>query len=165
MDAANLFDSKTTYRLIRLEYLVALGLSMYLFVEHIGAINWFVFAGLFLYIDLIGYIPGAIAFHRSKTKQISKVYYVLYNIMHSLVTQAAVALVWSLVFGPEWALLALPIHLCGDRALFGNFLKPFSVTFEPVVHPAFAQLQGKVESPASPSAPAPSAVAEQVLAG
>ncbi|CRK58240.1 putative integral membrane protein [Alloactinosynnema sp. L-07] len=165
MDAANLFDSKTTYRLIRLEYLAALALSMYLFVDHIGEINWFVFAGLFLYIDLIGYIPGAIAFHRSTTKQISKVYYVLYNTMHSLVTQAAVALVWSLAFGPEWALLALPIHLCGDRALFGNFLKPFSVTFEPVVHPAFAQLREKVESPASASAPAPSAVAEQVLTG
>ncbi|GLW89926.1 hypothetical protein [Actinokineospora globicatena] len=159
MDAANLFDSKTTYRLIRLEYLAALGLSLYLLVDNIGAINWWVFAGLFLYIDLIGYIPGAIAFHRSRTKQISKVFYVLYNSMHSLVTQAAVALLWTLEFGAEWTLLALPIHLCGDRALFGNFLKPFSVTFEPVTHPAFAQLKERVQTPTTPTAPAPSAVA------
>ena len=41
--------------------------------------------------------------------------------------------------GPEWALLMLPIHLCGDRAIFGNFLKPFSVPFEPTPVPAFQE--------------------------
>ena len=34
------------------------------------------------------------------------------------------------------ALLVLPIHLFGDRALFGNFAKSFTVSFEPVPHPA-----------------------------
>ena len=33
---------------------------------------------------------------------------------------------WVLVFGWEWALLAIPIHLFGDRSLFGNTLKPFA---------------------------------------
>ncbi len=47
---------------------------------------------------------------------------------------------WVLAFGWEWALLAIPIHLLGDRALFGNALKPFSVPFEPEAHPAFARL-------------------------
>lgn len=159
MDAANHFDSKTTYNLIRLEYLGALGVSFYFFFDNLGAINWVAFALLFLYIDLIGYIPGAIAFHRSETKRISKAYYVLYNTMHSLFTQGVVALLWILLIGPSWALLALPIHLCGDRALFGNFLKPFGVTFEPVEHPAFSRLRTEVVSPDTPDAPAPSAMA------
>lgn len=162
MDAANHFESKTTYSLIRLEYLGGLGVSFYLLFTNLGEINWWVFAALFLYIDLVGYIPGAIAFHRSRTKRIAKTYYVLYNTMHSLATQAAVALLWTVLFGPTWALLALPIHLCGDRALFGNFLKPFGVAFEPIVHPAFARLRAEVEAPTTPYAPAPSALAGQV---
>ena len=163
MDAVNHFESKTTYSLIRLEYLGALGVAFYFFFAHLGEINWWAFAFLFLYIDLIGYIPGAIAFHRSATKRISKTYYVLYNTMHSMFTQGVVTLLWGLVFGWEWALLALPIHLCGDRALFGNFLKPFGVTFEPVEHPAFTRLRSEVETPHTPDAPAPSAVPEKVL--
>jgi hypothetical protein len=164
MDAVNHFESRTTFRLIRLEYLVFLGISFYFFFAHLGDINWWAFAFLFLYIDLIGYIPGAIAFHRSTTKRISKTYYVLYNTMHSLVTQTGVALLWAAVFGWEWALLALPIHLFGDRALFGNFLKPFGVAFEPVVHPAFARMREEIESPGTSRAPEPSALAGQVLA-
>jgi hypothetical protein len=163
MDAVNHFESKTTYSLIRLEYLGALGVSFYLFFTHLGGINWWAFALLFVYIDAIGYIPGAIAFHRSATKRISKTYYVLYNTMHSMFTQGVVALLWGLLFGWGWALLALPIHLCGDRALFGNFLKPFGVTFEPVEHPAFTRLRAEVEAPDTPYAPAPSALPEQAL--
>jgi hypothetical protein len=163
MDAVNHFESKTTYSLIRLEYLGALGVAFYFFFAHLGEINWWAFAFLFVYIDVIGYIPGAIAFHRSATKRISKTYYVLYNTMHSMFTQGVVALLWGLLFGWEWALLALAIHLCGDRALFGNFLKPFGVTFEPVEHPAFARLRAEVEAPDTPYAPAPSALPEQAL--
>ena len=43
------------------------------------------------------------------------------------------------MIGPEWALLALPIHLMGDRSLFGNMLKPFGVSFEPKTHPVYAE--------------------------
>ncbi|WP_255953419.1 hypothetical protein [Streptomyces odontomachi] len=145
MDALNRFETKTTYRLIRLEYLFALVVSFYFLFKHLDDIRWWPFALLFVYIDLIGYIPGAIAFHRSETKRISKAYHVLYNTMHSMATQAVVALLWGLLFGSEWALLALPIHLCGDRALFGNFLKPFRVSFEPVAHPKFADLVSEIE--------------------
>jgi hypothetical protein len=138
MDSHNLFFTKTTYRFLRAEFGVALIVSIVLALIHLGQINWFVFAGMFLYIDLIGYIPGAIAY-RKQGGEISKVYYRLYNAMHSMLTAATVAGAWCLFVKPEWALLALPIHLCGDRAIFGNFLKPFGLSFEPVTHPAYQE--------------------------
>lgn len=157
MDAKNLFETPTTYRLHRAEYGLALVVSAVLFFTHLGEVSWPVFIGLFLYIDLIGYIPGAIAFHRSTTKQISKVYYVLYNSMHSLVTAGLVALVWIWAFGAEWALLALPLHLCGDRALFGNFLKSFRLPFEPVADPGYlcfrTEFEGGGDRPRPVAAP------------
>jgi predicted permease len=141
MDGQNRFDSRQTYLLIRLEYLVGLGISIVLAVIHIHEIRWIPFIALFAYIDLIGYIPGAIAYRRHPDGEINLVYYVLYNTMHSAVFNALVVGLWMWVFGPEWALLAIPIHLCGDRALFGNFLKPFCVPFEPRAIPAFARLE------------------------
>lgn len=159
MDARNRYESKTTYGLLRLEYLIGLLFAFYLLVRNSGEVNWLLFAVLFAYIDLIGYIPGAIAFHRSQSKRIPRVYYVLYNTMHSMAVQAAVAIAWAVFVRPEWALLALPIHLCGDRALFGNFLKPLRVSFEPAAHPAFTRMEAdlsradsgaRVAEPAAP---------------
>ncbi|HEX6471593.1 MAG TPA: hypothetical protein VF069_21010 [Streptosporangiaceae bacterium] len=146
MDAKNLFLTTTTYRLLRLEYGAALVLATVLFFMHLGDIRWIPFVVLFAYIDLIGYIPGTIAYHRSRTGHIPRAYYVLYNVMHSMFTQGLVAGLWMWLIGPEWALLALPIHLCGDRALFGNFLKPFAVDFEPKADPAFERLQADLRS-------------------
>ena len=155
MDAANRFDTRATYRLIRLEYLVGLAVCVVLFGLHLGEIRWLPAVALFGYIDVIGYLPGAIAYHRSATKRIAKLYYVLYNTTHSLVTQAAVIGLWALAFGWEWTLLAIPIHLFGDRALFGNFLKPFAVEFEPRAHPAFVALDAGLAAPvAGPAGPA-----------
>jgi hypothetical protein len=125
----NRFD---THLLMRLENLIALGVCLALFVIHVDEVHWLPAVLLFVYIDAIGYLPGAIAFHRSKTKRIPKVYYVLYNTMHTFSTQFAVIALWVLVFGWEWALLAIPIHLFGDRSLFGNTLKPFATSFEAV---------------------------------
>jgi hypothetical protein len=105
---------------------------------------------LFSYIDIIGYIPGAIAFRRSKDHQIPRYYYVMYNVMHSMVTQTLVALIWIWISGPEWALLVLPIHLFGDRSLFGNFLKPFAVQFEPHEDPAFARFRRELAARSTP---------------
>lgn len=139
MDAVNRFDTRTTHLLMRLENLIALGVCVALFVIHLQDVRWLPAVLLFVYIDLIGYLPGAIAFHRSATKQIPRVYYVLYNTMHTFSTQFVVAGAWVLVFGWEWALLAIPIHLFGDRALFGNTLKPFAVSFEPAPHPAYVR--------------------------
>jgi hypothetical protein len=125
----------------RLEWLIALGVSVGLALTHLGDIRWPVFVSFFLVIDVIGYLPGAVAFRRSPTGHISRGYYVAYNVMHSLVTNAVLVGLWMLVIGPEWALLAVPIHLFGDRALFGNTLKPFGVPFEPHPHPAFVSFE------------------------
>ncbi len=128
-----------TYRLIRLEYGAALAVAAVLAVGHHREIRWGVFLLLFAVIDLVGYLPGAVLFRR-RNGAVPPFCYVLYNVMHSLVTASVIAAVWATTVGPEWALLALPLHLCGDRALFGNFLKPLCVPFEPHVHPAYGEL-------------------------
>jgi hypothetical protein len=138
VDAHNRFETKATFALVRLEWLIALAACVTLAVIHVSGIRWLVFASLFIVIDLVGYLPGAVAFRRSRTGSIGRGYYVAYNVMHSLTTAAVIAAAWALFVRPEWALLALPIHLLGDRALFGNSLKPFGVRFEPVTHPAYA---------------------------
>nr|WP_202447882.1 hypothetical protein [Streptomyces sp. SID5468] len=141
VDAKNRFETKVTFRLSRLEWLTALVISLVLAYRHLTDIRWPVFAGLFAGIDAIGYLPGAIAFRRSSDGRIGRGYYVAYNLMHSLVTATAIAAGWALLVKPEWALLALPIHLMGDRALFGNSLKPFGISFEPEKHPAYTEFE------------------------
>lgn len=144
MDHVNRFESRVTMLLLRAEYGVALVVCSVFFLLHISQVRWVPAVVLFAYIDLIGYLPGAIAYHRAPDRNIPKFYYVLYNTMHSFVTQAAVVGVWIAVAGPEWALLAVPVHLCGDRAIFGNFLKSFTVPFEPASIPAFAEFDRRV---------------------
>lgn len=141
MDSKNLFETTATYRIQRLEYFTGLVSSLGALVLHYQEVRWGMFAALFLCIDLIGYLPGAVAYRRSRTGKIGRHYYVLYNTMHSLVTGAVVVLLWWCISGPEWALLAVPIHLFGDRSVFGNFMKPFSVSFEPAAHPDYLAFQ------------------------
>jgi hypothetical protein len=139
MDSHNLFLTRTTYRLLRAEYGAALIAAVVLALIHFGQIRWPVFIGMFVYIDLIGYLPGAVAYRRARGGDIWRGFYVLYNSAHSLLSAGVVAGAWCLLVRPEWALLALPIHLCGDRAIFGNFVKPFGLSFEPVTHPAYKE--------------------------
>ncbi|MER7411431.1 MULTISPECIES: hypothetical protein [Streptomyces] len=150
MDSRNLFETPTTYRIIRLEYFAALVTVAVLVVLHWHEIRWIPFVLLFAYIDVIGYIPGAIAARRSRTGYIHRGYYVLYNVMHTLLTAAAVAGLWCLIEGPEWALLALPLHLFTDRSVVGNFLKPFGVRFEPQEHPAYYAAKPLLDRPRPP---------------
>ncbi|UYQ64964.1 hypothetical protein [Streptomyces peucetius] len=140
MDQANPFETPRTYSLHRAEYVVGFAVTTGLMIAHFDEIRWLPAIALFLYIDLIGYIPGAIAFRRSGGRPIHKAYYVLYNVMHSLITQAAVAALWCWLVKPEWALLVLPFHLFGDRGLFGNFMKSFALPFEPVRQPGYLRL-------------------------
>jgi hypothetical protein len=149
MDIKNRFEGRSTLTLLRLEYLIGLAGSIILAIVHIHAIRWIPFIAFFAYIDLIGYIPGAIAYRRTPGGRISRVYYVLYNITHSAAVNVLVVGVWVLAVGPEWALLAVPIHLCGDRALFGNFLKTFAVPFEPHVLPAFERFEEELQRQAA----------------
>src|SRR4051794_2950091 len=150
MDQANPFETPGTFRMHRAEYLFGLAVAAVLFVIHIGDIRWLPAVLLFVYIDLIGYLPGAIAYRRSPDHRIAKGYYVAYNVMHSMITQGVVALLWIWLVRPEWALLVLPLHLCADRGVFGNFLKPFALAFEPVPNPAYKRLAGELA--ASPQA-------------
>ena len=152
MDHANRFDSPTTYWLIRAEYAVALATCVVLFFWHFGEIRWLPAIALFVFIDVIGYLPGLVAHLRSGGGDISRTYYVLYNTMHSFITQAAIVGVWIWTFGFEWALLVIPIHLCGDRSIFGNFMKPFSVPFEPKPLPAFTEFQRRLSATSTPVA-------------
>lgn len=144
MDHVNRFETKTTYTLLRLEFGAGLIASLVLFAQHLHEVRWIPAIVLFVYIDLIGYIPGLIAHLRSHTGEVSRTYYVLYNTMHSAITQSVVVAGWILAFGWEWALLVVPIHLCGDRALFGNFMKSFLVPFEPKPLPAFAEFERRL---------------------
>jgi hypothetical protein len=137
MDSHNLFETPTTYRALRAEYAIAGGVAAVLMVIHLGDVRIAPALLLFFYNDVIGYVPGAIAFRRSPDGRISKNYYVMYNVMHSIVTASVIAGVWCLLFGAEWALLAMALHLAADRAVFGNFIKQFGVEFEPKTHPVY----------------------------
>jgi hypothetical protein len=139
MDHMNQFETPVTFRLHRLEYVVGLAVVIGLMIAHFGQIRWLPAIGLFVYIDIIGYIPGAIAYRRSPDHRIHKGFYVAYNIMHSMATQTVVAGLWLLLVRPEWALLVLPLHLFADRGIFGNFLKPFGLAFEPEPNPSFSR--------------------------
>ncbi|WP_320775338.1 hypothetical protein [Streptomyces sp. CRN 30] len=157
MDAKNRFETRTTFALSRLEWLGFLTVSLVLAFQHRTEIRWTVFVLLFVVIDVVGYLPGAIAHRRSPDRRIARGYYVAYNVMHSLVTAGLVAGAWALFVRPEWALLALPVHLMGDRALFGNSLKPFGVAFEPAPDPDFAEFEQRHRPvfPGRPPATAP----------
>jgi hypothetical protein len=147
MDAANTFETPATYRALRAEYGL-LGIAAgYLLWRKRDRVRWPVAGGLLLYNDLLGYIPGAIAYRRSPDGRVPRRYYVAYNVAHSVLTASAVAVLWSKARGPEWALLAIPLHIGIDRGFFGNFMRPFSVAFEPSPHPVWQQVRQELSSP------------------
>lgn len=115
----------------RCEHLALLLMWSAILALHTSQITWGRFVAAFALIDLIGYVPGAIAFRRAGGGSIKPIYHHLYNFTHSYVTAIAAAFLWASVSdGFEWAMLALPIHLSGDRGVFGNTFKPTSQPFE-----------------------------------
>jgi hypothetical protein len=162
MDSRNLFETPATYRLHRLEYLAAFVALVVIAIMHVHQTRIWVFIGLFAYIDLIGYVPGAIVAHRRKTGYIPRIFYILYNTMHSFLTEGLIAGLWCLIVRPEWALLAIPIHLFADRGIVGNSLKPFGVPFEPQEHPAYYVVRPLLDRPRHPRATAESLQAAAV---
>jgi hypothetical protein len=165
LDARNRFETKATFLWSRIEWLAFLATSVVLVLGHLDEIRWGVFIGLFAVIDVIGYLPGALAFRRSGGRQVARGYYVAYNTMHCLVTAGVLAGLWALLVRPEWALLALPVHLMGDRALFGNSLKPFGVPFEPAAHPAYTEFERNYAATGAPMAPGPRTSRSEAGAG
>jgi hypothetical protein len=147
MDGANMFETPATYRAIRSEYALLAAGSAYMLWTKRDQVRWPVAAGLFLYNDTLGYVPGAIAYRRSANRKIPKAYYAAYNLMHSGLTAVAVGAAWAKLVRPEWALLGIPLHIGFDRGIFGNFLKPFSVPFEPEPHPAWERVRDELSKP------------------
>jgi hypothetical protein len=105
--------------------------SALLLLLHAPQVHWARFAVAFAAIDLVGYLPGARAFRRAAGGRIAPLYHHLYNITHNFLTAALVIALWAaLAGGFEWAMLAIPLHLYGDRGLFGNGFKPAGQPFE-----------------------------------
>lgn len=133
MDIVNRHHTRETFALVRAEHLVVVAVASALAVMHLGEMNVPRFAIAFVVIDVVGYIPGAIAFRRRAGRALPAIYHHLYNVTHSYLTAGVVVALWAWANGGlEWAMLAIPIHLSGDRGLFGNTYKPVSLPFEPV---------------------------------
>lgn len=132
MDDRHRFHTPDSWLLVRAEHVLALVALSAWGLWHASEMHWGRFVAAFVLIDLIGYLPGALAFRRASGGRIAPLYHHLYNVMHSFLTAAVALGLWTLLRGaPEWAMLAVPIHLCGDRGLFGNTYKPVSLPFEP----------------------------------
>ena len=114
-------------RVFYLAVMVTIALAL---VAHLRALHWPRFVLAFALIDLLGYLPGAYAFHRARGGPIAPLYHHLYNVTHSFLTAAAVVAGWAALSGFEWAMLAIPLHLAGDRGIFGNGPKPVERAFE-----------------------------------
>lgn len=135
MDTKNRFHTKETWLWTRAEHLAIMLVLSLMVILHAREVHWGRFVFAFVIIDVIGYLPGAIAYRRQGGGKIAPIYHHLYNLTHSLLTGGAAVALWALATGaPEWAMLALPIHYLGDRGLFGNIYKPASLAFEPVAH-------------------------------
>jgi hypothetical protein len=119
------FPRGTTSRLL-------LGTTGMLLILHLGDVSWLHFLLGFAAIDLLGYLPGAIAHRLSGNRTIAPIYHHLYNFTHDYRTLAVAAVLWAALYRPEWAMLALPLHLAGDRGLLGNFKRPLGRPFEEV---------------------------------
>jgi hypothetical protein len=54
VDGHNLCQTPTTYRLLRLEYLLGLLVAAGFFLAHLAEVRWWVAVVLFVYVDVIG---------------------------------------------------------------------------------------------------------------
>jgi hypothetical protein len=117
--------------LARAEWLLLTAALSLLVLFRPQEVHWARFLVAFAAIDLVGYLPGALAFRAGGGRPIHAAYHWLYNATHNFVTGAALVSVWALLTGRlEWAMLAIPIHLAGDRGVFGNGFKPAGQPFE-----------------------------------
>jgi hypothetical protein len=133
MDTKNRFHTDSTFLLERAEHLLVVIVCSALVLQHWQEVSWLRFVVGFVALDAIGYIPGAIAYRRHNGGDIPPIYHYLYNTTHSYLVAALLVAIWALAIGGfEWAMLAFPIHLSGDRGIFGNIYKPLELPFEPV---------------------------------
>ena len=173
MDSLNRYHTKATYWIVRAEHIVLLVLLTILTLVHAQEVNWWRAFAAFWIIDIVGYIPGAIVYRRSMDGRISRWFYHSYNFVHTYLVAGTGVAIWAYFHGgPEWAMLAVPIHLSIDRGVFGNTLKPIELSFEPKRHDAEVVLRAlgqpiviRGEGPAAAGAPETAdAVSRDVLA-
>jgi hypothetical protein len=120
------------WRWMRTEHMALVAALSVLVLFHWREVAWGRFVVAFALIDLVGYLPGAIAYRRAGGGRIAPLYHHLYNVTHSYLVAGALVGLWAFLSGGvEWAMLAVPIHLSGDRGLFGNVYKPVLLPFEP----------------------------------
>lgn len=149
MDKYNTFHSRALYRLHRLDYLVILIVLSAAVLLHASQVNWLRFVIAFAWIDLVGTLPAWYCYYLRRSgehRRIPVIYYRLYNFAHSVTTNAILVGIWYLISGAwEWAMLAAPIHLAGDRSLFGNTYKPEGLAFEPVPNSEYERFLDQYE--------------------
>src|SRR5262249_24465048 len=135
MDNLNRFHTRTTFWIVRAEHIALLLVLSGLLVWRAGEVHWWRAVAAFWIIDIVGYLPGALAFRRSPDGKIAPPFYNAYNIAHTyLVTGTGVALWAYAIGGFEWAMLAVPIHLSVDRGFLSNPLNAVELAFEPHQH-------------------------------
>lgn len=145
MDKYNRFHTPVIYALVRLDWALIGAVPLVLLILNYRAVNWGHFTLAFLFPDLISVVPGLYFYYGRRSgphRSIPAVIHKLYNFGHSFAGVAAICGLWWLIGGQlEWAMLAFPIHLCGDRSVFGNTYKPLGLSFEPVAHEAFQRFE------------------------
>ena len=141
MDVNNMFFTRTTYNMVRLDWLFIMMGLMFASIANWTEINWWLFAAAFWWIDVIGTAPGM--YYHGKNKHalagedVPKWAIIAYNFCHSFVTVMTITFVWYLYAGWHWEMLAMPMHLAADRCVFGNIFKNFNIKFDPQPVPAF----------------------------
>jgi hypothetical protein len=145
MDKYNRFHTPSIYTLVRLDWLIIAVIPFILVVQHHTEVNWGRFTWAFLFPDLIATFPGLYFYYARRSgghRSIPSIFHKLYNFGHSFAGIALFCAIWWLfTHHLEWAMLAFPIHLAGDRSVFGNIYKPLGTAFEPVKHAAFARFE------------------------
>lgn len=143
MDKCNLFFTRATYNLVRFDYFVVLLALIVLLLFRWEQVDWVRFTAAFLWPDVVGTFPGLYWYHTKTTgerRSLPVCFYVLYNLGHSFAINAVILGLWYAGTDTwEWAMLAIPIHLAGDRAIFGNIYKQVGLSFEAVPHRGFAR--------------------------
>ena len=120
-----------TSRWVRAEHAGAVVVLASMVLTHWPDVDWPRFVLAFIAIDAVGYVPAALAFRRARGGPIPPIYHHLYNLTHSYLVAAGAVALWAFARGgTEWAMLAVPIHLSGDRGLLGNAFKRSAAPFE-----------------------------------
>lgn len=143
MDKANRFFTPTLYRMVRLDWLVIMIALSIIAAMHWREINWWLFLIVFWWIDFVGTAPGMYYQGRHPERPVPRWTIVLYNFCHSFTTVGVITAIWYAFAGFQWEMLAMPIHLAGDRCVFGNIYKHFDPRFEPHPDPGYQRFESE----------------------